>query len=134
MGRFTWHDRHRYPQTCMDEHKGQGGVRLSKRAMGLKPPATFAMMAKAKAMARQGIDVLNFGVGEPDFDTPQVIRDAAIKALNAGQTHYVPTIGDVETRTVIAEKLVRENGIAGLTGDHVAISTGAKQSLYLVAQ
>lgn len=102
--------------------------------MGLKAPATLAMMGRAKAMTRAGIDVVNFGVGEPDFDTPQMIRAAAIAALNAGQTHYVPTIGDAETRTIIAEKLSRENGIAGLSAEHVAISTGAKQSLYLVVQ
>jgi aspartate aminotransferase len=92
------------------------------------------MMAKAKAMIRSGVDVVNLGVGEPDFDTPEVIRAAAIKALNEGQTHYVPTIGDPDTRAVIAAKLVKENGIAGLAAEHVAISTGAKQSLYLVAQ
>jgi aspartate aminotransferase len=102
--------------------------------MGLKAPATLSMMARAKAMARQGVDVVNFGVGEPDFDTPAVIRAAAVKALNEGQTHYVPTIGDVETRTVIAEKLTRENGIRGLSAEHVAVSTGAKHSLYLVTQ
>jgi aspartate aminotransferase len=107
---------------------------LSRRACGLKAPATLAMMARAKAMVREGLDVLNFGVGEPDFTTPPQVIAAAIKALQEGQTHYVPTLGDPETRSVIAAKLVRENGIAGLTGDHVAISTGGKHSLYLVAQ
>jgi aspartate aminotransferase len=107
---------------------------LSDRALSLKAPATLAMMAKAKAMARKGIDVIPFGLGEPDFDTPEPIRRAAAKALESGQTHYLPTLGDPETRSVLAEKLTHENGIAGLTGDHVAISTGAKQSLYLVCQ
>jgi aspartate aminotransferase len=92
------------------------------------------MMARAKAMIREGLDILNFGVGEPDFATPPQVVAAAVKALQDGQTHYMPTLGDPETRAVIAAKLVRENGIAGLTGDHVAISTGGKHSLYLVAQ
>lgn len=118
----------------MDERTNQVGPRLSTRATNLKAPATLAMMARAKAMGKQGVDVVNFGVGEPDFDTPQAIRAAAVEALNSGQTHYMPTLGDAETRGVIAQKLVRENGIAGLTGEHVAISTGAKHSLYLVTQ
>lgn len=119
---------------AMDERKNQVGPRLSTRATNLKAPATLAMMARAKAMGKQGIDVVNFGVGEPDFDTPEAIRAAAVTALNTGQTHYMPTLGDVETRAAIAQKLVRENGIPGLTGEHVAISTGAKHSLYLVTQ
>jgi aspartate aminotransferase len=118
----------------MDERTNQVGPRLSSRATNLKAPATLAMMARAKALAKQGADVVNFGVGEPDFDTPQAIRAAAVEALDTGQTHYMPTLGDAETRGVIAQKLVRENGIAGLTGEHVAISTGAKHSLYLVTQ
>lgn len=107
---------------------------LSKRAAGLKPSGTLAIAAKAKALARQGADILNFSLGEPDFDTPEPIRRAAAQALESGQTHYLPTLGDAETRAVIAEKLVRENGIKGLTGEQVAISTGAKHSVYLIAQ
>lgn len=109
-------------------------IPLSNRAASLKPSATFVIAAKAKALAKQGVDVLGFSLGEPDFDTPEVIRKAAAEALAAGQTHYMPTLGDAETRTVIAEKLVRENGIQGLGAEHIAISTGAKQSIYLVAQ
>jgi aspartate aminotransferase len=107
---------------------------LSRRAGALKAPATFAILAKAKAMAREGCDVVGFSLGEPDFDTPERIRNAAVEALGRGETHYMPTLGDPETRGVIAEKLRRENGIAGLTGEHVGISVGAKHSLYLVAQ
>jgi aspartate aminotransferase len=106
---------------------------LSDRVASLKAPATLAIMAKAKALARQGVDVISFSLGEPDFETPEPIRRAAIKALESGQTHYLPTLGDPETRAVIAEKLKNENGIPGLTGDHVAISAGAKHSLFLVA-
>jgi aspartate aminotransferase len=109
-------------------------VSLSRRVASLKPPATFAILAKAKALAREGSDVVGFSLGEPDFDTPEPIRRAAVEALARGETHYVPTLGDPETRAVIAEKLTRENGIAALSGDHVAISAGAKHSLYLVCQ
>jgi aspartate aminotransferase len=109
-------------------------LRLSSRVARLKPPATLAIMAKAKSMAREGIEVISFGLGEPDFDTPTQIRQAAIEALSAGQTHYMPTIGDPETRSVIAGKLARENGIPDLGPANIAISVGAKHSLYLVAQ
>ncbi len=108
-------------------------VPLSQRAASLKPSGTFVIAGKAKALAKQGVDVLNFSLGEPDFDTPAAIRKAATDALAGGQTHYLPTLGDPETRAVIAEKLVRENGIKGLSGENVAISTGAKHSLYLIA-
>lgn len=110
------------------------GPSLSRRAMALKAPATLAIGAKAKAMAKRGCDVIALSLGEPDFQTPEPIRRAAVEALGRGETHYMPTLGDAETRGVIAEKLVRENGIAGLTAEHVGISVGAKHSLYLVSQ
>lgn len=102
--------------------------------MSLRPSATLAVGAKAKALARQGADIVNFSLGEPDFDTPTSIRKAAVAALEAGQTHYMPTLGDPETRGVIAAKLEQENGIRGLAPEHVAISAGAKHSLYVVFQ
>jgi aspartate aminotransferase len=109
-------------------------LQLSSRVVRLRPPATLAIMAKAKAMAKEGTNVLSFGLGEPDFDTPEPIRRAAAEALAGGQTHYMPTIGDPETRGVIAEKLMRENGLPEMSAANVAISAGAKHSLYLVAQ
>ncbi|MFM9996169.1 MAG: pyridoxal phosphate-dependent aminotransferase [Phycisphaerales bacterium] len=111
-----------------------GTPRLSRRAASIKPPATFAVAAKAKALRQRGIDVLGMSLGEPDFDTPEPARRAAIDAINAGQTHYVPTMGDGETRAVVAEKFTRENRLPDVTGDHVSISVGAKHSLFLVAQ
>ncbi len=107
---------------------------LSRRALSLKPPATFAIAAKAKALQRQGVDVLAMSLGEPDFDTPEPIKRAAIEALRAGQTHYMPTLGDPETRAAVAEKFTRENRLPDVTGDHVSISVGGKHSLYLVCQ
>ncbi|MCC6679217.1 MAG: pyridoxal phosphate-dependent aminotransferase [Phycisphaerales bacterium] len=95
---------------------------------------TIAFMNRAKAMIRQGIDVQNFTAGEPDFDTPIAIKKAAIEALNAGQTKYMPTFGDPETRAVIARKFTQENGLPGVTGDHVAVSAGGKHALYVICQ
>ncbi|MHA7813591.1 MAG: pyridoxal phosphate-dependent aminotransferase [Phycisphaerales bacterium] len=107
---------------------------LARRVNELKPSITVALNNKAKAMKADGIDVLGFAAGEPDFDTPQVIKDAAIKALNEGQTKYTPTLGDMPTRQCIADKLSRENNIPGLTGEHVAIGVGGKHVLYNTIQ
>ena len=110
-----------------------GGLSISKRVAELKPSVTVAFMNRAKNMKAQGLDVLGFAAGEPDFDTPQVVKDAAIQALNAGMVKYMPTLGDPETRKVLAEKLVTENGIP-TTADHIAISAGGKHSLYVACQ
>ncbi len=107
---------------------------ISQRVRSLKTSSTIAVANRAKALARSGIDVLSFAAGEPDFATPQRIREAACQALEAGQTRYMPTLGDPETRAVIAEKLTLENDIKGLTDEHVGVSAGAKQSLFCLAQ
>jgi len=104
---------------------------LSPRVINLKPSVTIAFMNRAKAMKAQGLDVLSFAAGEPDFDTPQPIKDAAIAALNAGQTKYMPTLGDPATRQTIADKFTNENGIPGLTADHITIGSGGKHSLFV---
>jgi len=105
---------------------------LSPRVINLSPSVTIAFMNRAKAMKAQGLDVLSFAAGEPDFDTPQPIKDSAIKALLAGQTKYMPTLGDPETRRVLAEKFTNENGIPGMTADHITIGSGGKHSLYVL--
>lgn len=105
---------------------------LAPRVVNLKPSVTVAFMNRAKNMKAQGLDVLSFAAGEPDFDTPQPIKDAAIKALLAGQTKYMPTLGDIETRKVIADKFTNENGIPGLTPDHITIGSGGKHSLFVL--
>ena len=109
-------------------------MNISLRAQGLKSSATVAVMNRAAEMKRQGIEVLPFAAGEPDFDTPQLIKQAAIDAMLAGQTKYAPTPGDAATRKVISDKLTRENGLPNCTPDHVVISAGNKNSLYLVLQ
>jgi aspartate aminotransferase len=112
----------------------QSSPTLSRRVSELKPSITVALNNRAKAMKASGIDVLGFAAGEPDFDTPQAIKDAAIKAMQAGQTKYAPTLGDMPTRQCIADKLSRENNIPGLDGEdrgeHVAIGVGGKHVLY----
>jgi len=103
---------------------------LSRRVSSLKPSITLALNSRAKAMKAAGVDVLGFAAGEPDFDTPRPIKDAAIESLLDGNTKYVATLGDMATRACIAEKLERENNIQGLTGEHVAICVGGKHALY----
>jgi len=107
---------------------------LSNRVSTLKPSITVALNNRAKALQAQGVDVLGFAAGEPDFDTPQPIKDAAIKAMLAGETKYTPTLGDMPTRNAIAKKLTEENNIPGLTGEHIAICAGGKHALYNAIQ
>ncbi len=109
-------------------------MHLSRRVSLLKPSATVSVNTKAKQMAAQGIEVLTFAIGEPDFDTPQIIKQAAIDALNAGMTKYAPAGGDMPTRKTIAEKLKRENHLPLVTPEHVVVCCGAKHGIYLVMQ
>ncbi len=85
--------------------------KISRRAALLSPSLTLAIDSKAKQMKADGQDVVGFGAGEPDFDTPQHIKDAAAKALAAGFTKYTPSSGIPELRQAIADKLKRENGL-----------------------
>src|SRR5438132_1821062 len=105
--------------------------KISKRAASLSPSLTLAIDAKAKAMKAAGEDVVGFGAGEPDFDTPQHIKDAAAKALAAGFTKYTPESGDPELREAIADKFKRENGLT-YKPSQVIVSCGGKHSCYNV--
>ena len=87
------------------------------------------MQAKAKAMRAQGIDVISFGAGEPDFDTPQRIKDAAVRALESGQTKYTEVGGIPELRAAVCQKFKRDNGL-DYASDEVTVSCGAKHTLY----
>lgn len=113
-------------QSSFANHPGP----LASRVRALRPSSTLAVGAKAKQLQAQGIDVLSFAAGEPDFDTPQPIKDAAIKAIQSGMTKYAPIPGDADSRNAVAEKLSRENGIPAVTPDHVVISSGGKHSLF----
>src|SRR5947209_18635587 len=85
--------------------------KISKAAASLSPSLTLGMDARAKAMKAAGEDVVGFGAGEPDCDTPQHIKDAAAKALAAGFTKYTPSSGIPELREAIVEKFKRDNGL-----------------------
>ncbi len=101
---------------------------LSKKALGINPSPTMAIDSKAKEMKSQGIDVIGFGAGEPDFDTPVHIREAAIKAINEGHTRYTPAAGTPELKEAIADKFKAENGLE-YNPAQIIVSNGAKHSL-----
>ena len=105
--------------------------KISQRAASLSPSLTLAIDAKAKAMKAAGEDVVGFGAGEPDFDTPQFIKDAAAKALAAGFTKYTPSSGIPELRQAIADKFKRENGLT-YKPSQIIVSCGGKHSCYNV--
>ena len=105
--------------------------RISTRAASLSPSLTLAIDSKAKQMKAEGLDVVGFGAGEPDFDTPKHIKDAAIKALNEGFTKYTPASGIPELRQAIADKFKRENGLT-YKPSQVIVSCGGKHSCYNV--
>ena len=104
-------------------------MRISKRAAGITASATLAVSAKAKKMKAEGMDVVSFGAGEPDFDTPEFIKDAAKEALDKGLTKYAPASGTPELKQAIAEKLKRENGL-DYQPSQVVVSCGGKHALY----
>ena len=105
--------------------------KISQRAASLSPSLTLAIDAKAKAMKAAGEDVVGFGAGEPDFDTPQHIKDAAAKALAAGFTKYTPSSGIPELRQAIADKFKRENGLT-YKPSQIIVCCGGKHSCYNV--
>ena len=104
-------------------------MEISERAALLTPSLTLSIDSKAKAMKAEGIDVCGFGAGEPDFDTPEHIKAAAIEALQAGFTKYTPSAGIPELRAAIAEKLAADNGLTYRAGQ-VVVSNGAKHACY----
>ncbi|HSQ78415.1 MAG TPA: pyridoxal phosphate-dependent aminotransferase [Nitrospirota bacterium] len=106
---------------------------IAKRAMAIKPSPTLATATKAKAMKSQGIDVVDFGVGEPDFDTPENVKQAGIKAIQSGFTKYTPAGGTDELKEAVVEKFKKDNGLQ-YEKSQVLISCGAKHSLYNIAE
>jgi len=104
-------------------------MQISQRAAAISPSLTLSVDSKAKAMKAEGIDVCGFGAGEPDFDTPEHIKAAAMASLDAGFTKYTPTSGIPELREAIAQKLSRENGL-DYQPQQVIVNSGAKHSCY----
>lgn len=108
-------------------------LQISNRCRSISPSPTLVIDSKAKAMKKKGIDVVGFGAGEPDFDTPEYIRNAAKAALDKGMTRYTPSSGTLELRTAICEKLKRDNGLE-YEPDQIVVSNGAKHSLFNICQ
>jgi aspartate aminotransferase len=105
---------------------------LADRLKTLAPSATLAVQARARELRARGIDVISFGAGEPDFDTPERIKDAAVQAMRRGQTKYTEVGGIPELRAAVCAKLKRDNGL-DYTPDEILVSCGAKHTLYNVA-
>ena len=101
---------------------------LSKKAMAVKPSSTLAITAKAKELKAQGVDVVGFGAGEPDFNTPDNICTAAVEAINSGFTKYTPASGIAELKSAICEKFKNFNGL-DYKPSQIVISNGGKHSL-----
>ena len=109
-------------------------MKIAKRAMGVSPSPTLAISAQAKAIKAQGVDVVSFGAGEPDFDTPAHIKQAAIDALNAGFTKYpLPVAGIPELRAAVVAKLARDSGLE-YSPDEISVAPGGKNALYTLMQ
>jgi len=108
-------------------------LKFSKKIAQLKPSITLAITSKAKAMKAKGVDVIGFGAGEPDFDTPVNIKKAAIRAIEEGFTKYTPASGITELKKAICSKLKKDNKLTHKPED-VVISCGAKHTLYNIFQ
>jgi aspartate aminotransferase len=107
-------------------------IRLASRVQRIKPSPTLAVDARAKELKAKGADVIGLGAGEPDFDTPAHIKDAAIKAIRDGFTKYTAVDGTPSLKAAIVAKFRRENGLE-YTPDQVLVSVGGKQSFYNLA-
>ena len=104
---------------------------LARRVSHIKPAPTLALTAKVNQLKAQGVDIIGFGAGEPDFDTPDFIKEACIKALKDGKTKYAPSAGLPELRQALAEKLLKENSIEYRPSE-IVVTAGAKMALFLV--
>jgi aspartate aminotransferase len=108
-------------------------TKLAERTLGIKPSVTLAIAAKAGKLRAEGVDVVNFSAGEPDFDTPERIKAAAVDALRKGMTKYTDVKGIEPLREAIAEKYLRDHGLS-YRKDEVLVSCGAKHSVYNIMQ
>lgn len=106
---------------------------FSRKISSIKPSATLAITSKAKSMVAEGEDVIILAAGEPDFDTPECIKEAAIKALEKGDTKYTPASGKLSLKKAVCAKLEKDNGLK-YTPQQIVVSCGAKHSIYNVLQ
>ena len=105
-------------------------LQISDRALAIKPSATLAVAARALALKAAGKDIVSLAAGEPDFDTPEHIKAAAVRALAEGFTKYTAVEGTPTLKRAVVEKLWRENGLE-YAADQVLVSCGCKHSFYL---
>ena len=108
-------------------------MKLADRVNKIQPSPTLAIDAKAKALKAQGVDVVGFGAGEPDFDTPEHIREAGKKAIDAGFTRYMPVGGADDLKDAIIAKMKRDHNLE-YTRDEISVACGAKHTLYNISQ
>lgn len=108
-------------------------MQLSQRVQRIKPSPTLAITARAAQLRAEGKDIIGFGAGEPDFDTPQHIKQAAIEAINNGDTKYTAVAGTIQLRQAIVDKFKRDNDFNYNT-DQILVSCGGKQSFFNLAQ
>ena len=108
-------------------------IALSQRVQRIKPSPTLAVTARAAELRAAGKDIVSLGAGEPDFDTPDHIKRAAIRAINAGATRYTAVDGTPELKSAIIDKFQRENGLS-YQPNQILVSCGGKQSFYNLAQ
>ncbi len=108
-------------------------MKIAQRMEKLSPSVTMAITALGRELKAQGRDILSFSAGEPDFDTPDIIKKAAIKAINEGKTKYTSVEGITETKQAIINKLKRDHGL-DYKLEHIVISNGAKHSLFNLFQ
>jgi aspartate aminotransferase len=113
----------------LQQPKNQINMELAQRVQKVTPSMTLAISAQAKAMKAEGLDVCSFSAGEPDFDTPTHIKEAAKRALDDGKTRYGPAAGEPALRAAIAQKLQQDNGLH-YEADNVIVTNGGKHSLY----
>ena len=106
---------------------------LSERIKSVQPSATLKVTALAKKMKRQGEDVISFAAGEPDFDTPDFIKQAAVRSLDHGDTKYTPASGLDDLKSAVVNKFLNENGLE-YSNENIIISCGAKHSIYNILQ
>ncbi|MCU0650831.1 MAG: aminotransferase class I/II-fold pyridoxal phosphate-dependent enzyme, partial [Candidatus Omnitrophica bacterium] len=104
-------------------------TRLSERIKKIQPSPTLSITSKAKKLKGEGKDVVSFAAGEPDFDTPDLIKDCACDAIRAGFTKYTPTTGIPELKKAVCDKFKRDNGLSYEPGQ-IVVSCGAKHSIY----
>ena len=108
-------------------------VELSKRVQNIKPSPTLTVTARAAALKAAGKDIIGLGAGEPDFDTPEHIKQAAIQAIRAGFTKYTAVDGTAELKRAVINKFARDNGL-NYAPHQILVSVGGKQSFYNLAQ